>query len=184
MFVPPLDEGSWLWPEGPLPCLGDVQFEWVKFAPAEPLIERLPDRVAQHCAGEWYGVIHRTCDFPDAVGDARKLSVQMKYNLPVFKATKIGGLSRDVYFDQTFRRDLDSQLGIIEPRDGLPAAKFLCGLTSVQPAFEVPFPWTNEPEPIELFRSRGKRPELIFADLASIEVYLSATGECFALVDH
>ena len=67
LLVPQSDE-DWLW-------ANQVHFEWLT-VDEQALISELPNGVEPYCRSEWYGVLHRTLDFPGMAEQARKLEVR------------------------------------------------------------------------------------------------------------
>lgn len=184
IFVPHINEEPRLWIEK------SFHFEWVNRTRA-PLIDRLPSGVKRFSRGEWYGVIHRTCDYPDV--ESRKPTpaereIRSTYLLPIAMATKIGGLPNWIQQPLTWERDRESSLAVVSfRRKGTIPAKFLCQVASVQAEPLVPFPWTNRPKPVGLWAKRNHISSptnaLIFHDMGSIYIFMRPTGECFGVFE-
>jgi hypothetical protein len=66
-----------------------IHFEWSQLE-SVPVITKLPDEVPPYCDSEWYGVIHRTRDYPEAVELSEKLDLDSASELPIMNGTKIG----------------------------------------------------------------------------------------------
>jgi hypothetical protein len=113
-------------------------------------------------AGPFYGVIHRSADYPDATDRASGLEVSQSYNLPILNGTKIGGIPHFI------------QGG--DDSDG----EFLCQLGSIQAAHQVPYPWVNQAESLGLeFDDRGiygDTNSVVFGDMGSIYVFRDRDG--------
>ena len=113
-------------------------------------------------AGPFYGVIHRSADYPEAANKAHRLKLPGGWNMPILNGTKIGGVPH-------FIQSGDDSRG-----------KFLCQLGSIQAAPDVPYPWVNQAEPLALdFDHRGihgKGNEVLFADLGSFYLFLRRDG--------
>lgn len=179
IFVPQDDE-EWLWE----PDL--IRLEWASTAENPALLTDLPKGVKSFSPSEWYGVIHRTLDYPEGIKPARELEVEQAYDLPVLNGTKIGGIPHGIQEQPKLGRNpvtgqpvlLPKRKGKAEPRT------FLCQLTSLQAAPEVPYPWTNRKEPLGLdFDSSGiycEENDCSFGDMGSIYVYMEPSGRCIA----
>lgn len=178
IFVPQNDE-DWLWE------MELIRFEWVT-ADNHTLINSLPDGVKPYSKSEWYGVLHRTHDYPYSEQMADELEVDQAYDLPIINGTKIGGLPHGIQ---------DQFKYTVDPTTGLPVAlpnkneiaqpkQFLCQLTSIQAAPNVPYPWTNQKKKLSLdFDSTGiygDENECVFGDMGSIYVFLDPSGKCIA----
>jgi hypothetical protein len=178
MFVPPGDE-DWLWE------LERVRFEWLS-RDTQPLLEHLPKGVQPYCQSEWYGVLHRTQDYPGAAAQARKLEVDQPYNLPVLNGTKIGGIPHAIQAEAKYGVNPVTGLPVLLPdKGGEPQSRrFLCQLTSIQAAPDVPYPWTNQRKKLTLEFDEsgiyGDNNQCVFGDMGSIYVFMEPSGECVA----
>ncbi len=146
---------DWIWGGGGL------SFHWVSagITPAKDLV--VPSAIG--AAGPFYGVIHRSADYPDAWDDVSKLKVSQSYNLPILNGTKIGGLPHLIQDGG----DYDSF--------------FLCQLSSIQAAPFAPYPWVNECDPLGLdFNNKGiygKENCAVFGDMGSVYLFIDANGK-------
>ncbi|HJZ95651.1 MAG TPA: hypothetical protein VKE70_04050 [Candidatus Solibacter sp.] len=113
-------------------------------------------------AGPFYGVIHRSADYPDAIDRASDLKISQNYNLPILNGTKIGGLPH-----------------WIQGGDGSDD-EFLCQLGSIQAAHQVPYPWVNQAESLGLeFDDRGIYGDgnsVVFGDMGNIYIFRDRDG--------
>jgi hypothetical protein len=146
---------DWLWGnEG-------LSFHWVSagISPAPNL--KVPSAIGD--SGPFYGVIHRTADYPDSSNAAYKLRVSQSYNLPIINGTKIGGLP---HFIQSGADD---------------AGHFLCQLGSIQAAPYAPYPWVNRREPLGLEFDNdgiyGNENCAVFGDMGSIYLFMDDDGK-------
>lgn len=178
LFVPQGDE-DWLWE------LDRVHFEWLSLD-TSALIDALPKGVQSFCRSEWYGVIHRTHDYPGAAEQARKLEVDQPYNLPVINGSKIGGIPHTIQTKSKYGVDPTTGLPVLLPekKGKSPAQRFLCQLTSIQAAPDVVYPWTNQKKKLTLeFDDTGiygDENQCVFGDMGSIYVYIDSSGKCVA----
>lgn len=178
IFVPQGDE-EWLWE------LERVRFEWLR-ADQQALIDELPKGVHAYCTAEWYGVLHRTHDYPDVVEQTSELEVQSPYNLPILNGTKIGGLPHMIQSAIQYGVDPTTGLPVLLPDDKgeTPTQQFLCQLTSIQAAPDVPYPWTNQKEKLTLRFDdtgiHGEDSQCVFGDMGSIYVFIEPSGRCVA----
>lgn len=125
-------------------------FEWSSLG-----IPELAFEVPQLATGElltpYYGVIHRTEDWPDALEE-----IPGRYRCPwllgVFEGTKIGGLPRFIQNEPT------------------PAGRFLAALGSISASYSV-YPLINESEPRSW--SHG---DLMIGDMGSLYLFLDRHG--------
>ena len=110
----------------------------------------------------FYGIIHRTADYPYAFETAMDPDVQYSYLLPVLSATKIGGLP---HFIQC---SADTE------------ALYLCQLTSIQPAAKVVYPFVNREQPLDLSFDNGgiygDQNSLVLADMGTIYLFIDDNG--------
>jgi len=58
----------------------------------------------------------------------------------------------------------------------LPSGKFLCSFWGVNPAFDVPYPWFNEPRPLSLDECGLRSNMLLFRDGCCLNFFLEADG--------
>ncbi len=177
VFVPQDDE-DWLWETD------RMRFEWVSAAEGN-LIPSLPAGVGRYSKSEWYGVLHRTCDYPDQGKIARKLEVDQPYDLPIINGTKIGGAPHRIQTQMEYRVDPHSGWLMGSPSGQKePEMRFLCQLTSIQAEPNVPYPWTNREEKLTLaFDAKGiygDDNQCLFGDMGSIYFFLNQAGECAA----
>ncbi|HYE32250.1 MAG TPA: DUF1963 domain-containing protein [Methylomirabilota bacterium] len=161
IFVPQGDE-DWWW-ENDL-----VKFEWLKIKDT-PTISKIPAGVDPYSPSEWYGVIHRTHDYPVAAALGKKAGLAQSYNLGIVNGTKIGGLPHSIQKDEE-QWGAESQ------------TKFLCQLSSIQAAPHVPYPWTNHTDELSLEFDDGgiygDDNQCIFGDMGLLNVFLDADGNC------
>jgi len=147
--------GEWLWGNN------GFSFHWIPtdIEPAKNLI--VPSTIG--CAGPFYGVIHRSADYPDSADAAFKTNLDQSYNLPILNGTKIGGLAH-----------------FIQSGAGTDKS-FLCQLGSIQAAPRVRFPWVNHREPLNLeFNNSGiygKDNCAVFGDMGSIYLFVDEEGK-------
>ena len=139
---------------------GVIHFEWLPLG-LRP-VARCDKSLIALRAGPFYGVIHRSADYPETLDSARRLKLRDGWNLPVLNGTKIGGVPH-------FIQSGDDSRG-----------QFLCQLGSIQAAPDVPYPWVNQAEPLTLdFDDRGihgRGNEVLFADLGSFYLFLRGDG--------
>jgi hypothetical protein len=178
LFVPQGDE-EWLWE------LDRVRFEWLSLD-TSALIDALPTGVQPFCQSEWYGVLHRTHDYPGAAEQARKLKVDQPYNLPVLNGSKIGGIPHAIQTKAKYGVDPTTGLPVLLPdRKGKsPAQCFLCQLSSIQAAPDVVYPWTNQKRKLTLEFDEtgiyGDGNQCMFGDMGSIYIFIDSSGRCMA----
>ena len=178
LFVPQGDE-EWLWE------LDRVRFEWLSLD-TSALIDALPTGVQPFGQSEWYGVLHRTHDYPGAAEQARKLKVDQPYNLPVLNGSKIGGIPHAIQTKAKYGVDPTTGLPVLLPdkNGNSPDERFLCQLASIQAAPDVGYPWTNQKKKLTLkFDDTGiygDGNQCMFGDMGSIYVYIDSSGRCMA----
>ncbi|MCK4874201.1 MAG: DUF1963 domain-containing protein [Phycisphaerales bacterium] len=147
-------EEGWLW------GAERMYFHWMPgdITPANDL--DVPSAIGS--SGPFYGVIHRSADYPAAEDAAFELKVPGRYDLDILNGTKIGGLPHFI------------QSGIDTD------ARFLCQLGSIQAHPGVPFPWVNQREPLGLESSPGIYSDdncAIFGDMGSIYLFIDDEGK-------
>lgn len=121
---------------------------------------------------EWFGVIHRTADYPAAWrSDADVPSVydrlcerdvRQPYCIPSVQGTKIGGAPAWIQGDAEIN------------------GTFLCQLASVQAAPEVPYPWVNREQPLGLSRPNSIYADdqtLVFHDMGCLYAFIDSDRE-------
>jgi hypothetical protein len=137
-----------------------IQFEWLTLG--LPPVSPFDESQMATTAGPFYGVIHRSADYPDATERATDLEVSQSYDLPILNGTKIGGVPH-----------------WIQGGDGSDD-QFLCQLGSIQAAPQVPYPWVNQAESLGLeFDDRGiygDSNSIVFGDMGSIYIFLDRDG--------
>lgn len=146
---------DWLW--------GDkgLSFHWVsaEISPAKNL--NVPSAIGS--SGPFYGVIHRSADYPDAGTAAHNLKVSQTWNLPVLNGTKIGGLPHFIQSSE----DADD--------------RFLCQLGSIQAAPYAPYPWVNRHDPLGLESDNdgiyGDDNCAVFGDMGSVYLFIDDDGK-------
>lgn len=148
-------EEDWLWRDD------GISFHWVSLdiTPASNL--NVPSAVGS--SGPFYGAIYRSADYPDAHKVAYGLDVSQSYELPILNGTKIGGLPHWIQGGEDM------------------AGEFLCQLGSIQAAPNVPYPWVNRCEPLDLDSDgegiHGKDNCAVFGDMGSIFLFLDGNGK-------
>lgn len=178
LFVPQGSE-DWLWE------LDSVRFEWLT-VDKTALIDALPKGVQPFCQSEWYGVLHRTHDYPDTAEQARKLTVDQPYNLPILNGSKIGGIPHTIQTKAKYGVNPTTGLPVLLPdkKGKAPARRFLCQLASIQAAPDVVYPWTNQKKKLTLEFDNtgiyGDNNQCVFGDMGSIYVYIDSSGQCMA----
>lgn len=183
LFVPAGD-GDWLWD------LEQVHFEWLDTT-AKPLIDALPKGVQPYCQSEWYGVLHRTKDYPDMAAAARRLKVDQAYELAVINGCKIGGIPHLIQSKTKYALDPKTGFPVLIPGKGSKQSglRFLCQLSSIQAAPDVGYPWTNQKKKLTMkFDDTGiygDNNQCLFGDMGSIYIFIdssgriTATSECY-----
>jgi hypothetical protein len=137
-----------------------IQFGWLPLGLSP--VSHFDESLMATTAGPFYGVIHRSADYPDATERATDLEVSQSYDLPILNGTKIGGVPH-----------------WIQGGDGSDD-QFLCQLGSIQAAPQVPYPWVNQAESLGLeFDDRGiygDSNSIVFGDMGSIYIFLDRDG--------
>jgi Domain of unknown function (DUF1963) len=137
-----------------------IQFEWLPMG--LPPVSHFDESLMATTAGPFYGVIHRSDDYPDSTERASNLEIPQSYDLPILNGTKIGGVPH-----------------WIQRGDGS-GDQFLCQLGSIQAAHRVPYPWVNQAESLGLeFDDRGIYGDsntIVFGDMGSIYIFLDPDG--------
>ena len=129
-------------------------FEWSSFGIRDLSIE-VPRMATDEVLTPYYGVIHRTEDWPDAVGEIGE-HYRCPWLLGVFEGTKIGGLPRFIQGEPTL------------------AGRFLAALGSISASYSA-YPVINEPEP------RGwSRGDLMIGDMGSLYLFIDRRGSVHA----
>ena len=147
-------EEEWIWEEEGL------SFHWLPSGITAT--EELPAPLPYPEAGPFYGVIHRTADYPDSLKSSRKLDVSQAYNLAELNGTKIGGVPNFI--------------------QGGPETtpRFLCALGSIQAEPNVPYPSTNRREPLSLeFKGDGIYADqncAVIGDMGNIYLFIAPDG--------
>lgn len=136
---------EWFW--------GDrvTRLEWVRFTDG-PVLKKLPPGVKPVVDHEWYGVRHRTSDYPRAIERVRKLDKDDDdlFEVPVINGTKIGG-------------------AIATFHGRAPRGRLLCRLASIWPSRGFAFPWTNR-------RTKKHDAKLSLGDAGCLSFFLMPNG--------
>ncbi len=144
-----------------------VIFEWSSLNIQMPMTRRqmpLPDWVFVNC----HGIRHRTVDYVDA-DDLFEASVERcPYFLGRLCGTKIGG----------------APCWMQQPAPEAIGRKFLCSIGSVQFAPNLPFPWTNHPEPLSLAELHESKYKLMWGDMGSMYIFISDDGTLWRTVQY
>jgi Domain of unknown function (DUF1963) len=127
-----------------------LAFEWSSLGIGELAFE-VPQMAAGETLTPYFGVIHRTEDWPDVLEE-----IPGRYRRPwllsVFEGTKIGGLPRFIQDEPT------------------PAGRFLCALGSISANYSA-YPLINESEP------RGwSDGDFMIGDMGSLYLFLDPQG--------
>lgn len=145
---------DWLWGNG------EMSFHWISEDITPNTELNAPSTIGS--AGPFYGAIYRSADYPDAEDAAFKTELSSAYNLPILNGTKIGGLPHFIQHN-------------VESNE-----RFLCQLGSVQAAPDVPYPWVNRKEALELKFDNtgiyGDENSAIFGDMGSIYLFIDPQG--------
>jgi Domain of unknown function (DUF1963) len=129
-------------------------FEWSSFGIRDLSVE-VPLMATDEILAPYHGVVHRTEDWPDAVGEFGE-RYRCPWLLGVFEGTKIGGLPRFIQGESTL------------------VGGFLAALGSISASYSA-FPVINEPEP------RGwSRDDLMIGDMGSLYLFLDRGGRVHA----
>ena len=143
-----------------LPGEDGLSFHWVSADSAPNTSLDVPSEIEP--VGPFFGVVHRSVDYPDAEEAAFQLDVEVRksWNLPILNGTKIGGCP---HFIQ----------GGVTTSD-----TFLCQLGSIQAAPCVPYPWVNQRDPLTIeFDSTGiYRDSVVFGDMGCIYLFIDKSG--------
>ena len=145
-----------------------IHFEWLPLGLAP--ITSFESSWIVNQGSAFYGAIHRSADYPEASEKAEKCGIRSHHDLPIINGTKIGGLPHRI---SSF--DFEGE--------------FLCQLSSIQAAPYAPYPWVNDPAPLDLtFGDRGIHGEandFVFLDMGNIYVFqdkegtLKSSFECY-----
>ncbi|GMU80710.1 MAG: hypothetical protein AMXMBFR47_05810 [Planctomycetota bacterium] len=143
-------------------------FEWLPPG-LDPVRTIEPDRVASN---PFFGCIHRTVDYffcPESE-DPNEWGPDV-FRPMVLQAIKIGGVGSSVQGEDP------------------PPGRFLCQLNSIQAACEVPYPWANSPDSLDLgFTTPGiyhESNKMMLGDMGVLAIYmdddgtLRSTDECY-----
>ena len=148
------DSEEWLW------GYDLIHFEWLASGNTSLMtIDESRKRVLPIAEGVFYGVIHRTEDYPLPIAATQSAG----YCLPVLNGTKIGGVP---YFIQ----------------DGADnSGRFLCQLGSIQAEYASPFPFVNQREPLSFAHDDagiyGERNSMVFGDMGNIYIFIDEWGQ-------
>jgi hypothetical protein len=124
-------------------------FEWWNFDLQAPAVE-LPEMPADELLTPYYGVIHRTEDWPDALDEIRR-DYRSKSWFDVYEGTKIGGIPSLV--------------------QGMPSVPgdFLASLGSITHTYSSTYRWQPHSWP-------PAEHELMIGDMGSLYLFLDAKG--------
>lgn len=139
---------------------GDVEegyshLAWFSLDQRFPLVDRVPEEM--YSIDSCYGMLYRTADYDDIESDILDAYGQ-PYYATCLECTKIGGIPR-----------------WIQEETEIPG-RYLCSISSVQPAFEQPYPFVNVPEPITSFAEYSQMNNLLIGDAGSYYLFLDDTG--------
>ena len=136
-----------------------IHFEWLPLG-LTPVTSFQSTWIVNHDA-TFFGAIRRSADYPEALDNAKKCGIRNHRDLPIINGTKIGGLPHLI-------QSLDFE------------GDFLCQLSSIQAAPFVPYPWVNDPRPLDLsFGDRGiygNANTFVFLDMGNIYVFRDKDG--------
>ena len=122
----------------------------------------------------WYGVLHRTVDYPAIsktcnmrLDEDKKVS---SFFLPILNATKIRGVPHFI----------QGNPGKLEDGSQVKKLLFLCQLSSIQAAPDVPFPWCNCAKKMILDFGEngiyGAKNQLSMFDMGNIYFFMKPNG--------
>lgn len=135
-------------------------FEWMPLG--LDYQEEFPPSLTSKYEGRFFGAIHRTADYPAFIQPYWKVPPELFevgiQRLPLLDATKIGGVGYDPVNQP--------------PTPGL----FLCRMASIQPEPFMPFPWVNDPNPVDLKRIYSPDNEICIWDMRGICFFLQDDG--------
>jgi len=145
-----------------------IHFEWLPLGLA-PVTSFQSSWIVNQ-GGTFFGAIHRSADYPEASDNAEKPRIRSYRDLPIINGTKIGGLPH-----------------LIQSSDF--KGEFLCQLSSIQAAPYAPYPWVNDPGPLDLTSGDrgiyGDANTFVFLDMGNIYVFrdndgaLKSSFECY-----
>jgi hypothetical protein len=127
-----------------------LHFEWVTCADTE-LISAAEIPKPEFDLPPCYGSIFRTFDYPES--DELFQSFKAPWCLDVIEGTKIGGVPRWIQGEEII------------------PGRFLCALGSIFPHGRHPFPYLNQPSPMDL-NSVLSNPGLMWGDVGSLYVFI------------
>lgn len=161
-----------------------VKMEWMTIGDY-PLIDKLPEGVVAYSESVWYGTMHKTKDYPEAMAKSKESQVQEWWNLPVINGSKIGGFPSFIQKQPELR--IDQKTGRIFVKNpefqDKSELQYLCQLGSIQPMSRTPYPWTNQEGELPLngkfIGSYDDKYECMFSDAGSIYVFMDKRGNCF-----
>lgn len=145
----------------------ELTFEWRSLT-SESLITAEEIPFHKDAFTPTYGYRCRTMNYPNAKplfqGKYPQLAgyeIWREYCLPCYQATQI---CRSPFFIHSENSGVSDDVAKALP---------LCVISSVQPAFDSPFPWVNQEEPIPLghLRKTGKR-HLMITDMGCLYIFM------------
>lgn len=177
IFVPQ-DNEDWLWETE------RVRLEWVK-ACDNDLIEELPTGIKPFSHSEWYGVIHRSEDYPDSLAKARTLDVDQAAKLVLTSGTKIGGSLPESLQPAQFgiNPTTGKPIKLPKKKSGI-EQQIICQIASIQAHPDVPYPWTNQKKSLGTKFDKsgiyGDSNQFVLGDMGSIYILRNTEGNCSA----
>ena len=136
-----------------------IHFEWLPLGLA-PVTSFEPSWIVNQ-QSTFFGAIHRTTDYPDAAELAERAGIRRERQVAILNGAKIGGLPHVI-------QQID--LG----------GEFICQLNSIQAAPNAPYPWVNDPAPLDLnFGDRsiyGDANQFVFLDMGNIYIFRAQDG--------
>jgi hypothetical protein len=177
----PLGMGDLVEPTSVPEPLGDVELEAFRrdkerFGPIHQKLNRmgieLPDEIPHptNCLAPCYGHVCRVDSFPEARprdenwtgATCRGKQVAQELALLSYQATQIG----------------EAPFFIQEISDRLLPGRVLCTISSVQPAFDKPYPWINRPQPLDALGQRpGRDDHFTVLDMGCIYISIDKKGK-------
>jgi hypothetical protein len=131
-------------------------FEWSKPGILNPTAE-VPVSAAEPFT-PYYGVIHRTEDWPDAVEELFQ-NYRRPEQIAIFEGTKIGGVPSPIQADV------------------LPSGRFLAALGSISVDRKAPHPFVNVSGPLGRW---GDDNDLMIGDMGSLYLFIDKRGRVCA----
>ena len=141
---------------------GLLRFEWMRLGELDLVrAEDVPASPWTSRTTPYYGALHRSRDYPGAEGQFSQFNAPER--VAILSGTKIGGVPRWIQIEE----------GVKE--------RFLCALTATPAVTNRPYPYVNDPAPLQR-ASDDERLRPLWGAASVLNLFLADSGKVVASV--